>query len=185
MKRWCSSSFVLDWHHPGKLRAESQSQSSTSVFHLHSFANPIWSFLLGWKRQSSWQTLTIPCYFHYVRLPLIRLLQTLLFYFNLQCCQIQRLSTAPHQHIGNQLIHKEFSYPFNLNKTCAFFWDVIDLYLNSLLKYLGHFNTPACTDKNVFPTESSTTAECERAELFQKQSFSDCNVLLCNITGIK
>lgn len=67
----------------------------------------------------------------------------------------------------------------------SFFENVIDLYLNSLLKYLGHLNTPAYTDKNVFPSESSITAECERAELFQKQSFSDCNVLLCNITAIK
>lgn len=86
--------------------------------------------------------------------------------------------------MGNQQTHKEFSYPFNLNKICVFFWDVIDLYSYSL-KYLGHLNTPAYTDKNVFPSESSITAECERAELFQKQSFSDCNVLLCNITAIK
>lgn len=87
--------------------------------------------------------------------------------------------------MGNQQTYKEFFYPFNLNKICVFFWDVIDLYLNSLLKYLGHLNTPAYTDKNVFLTESSITAECVWAELFQKQSFSDCNVLLCNITGIK
>lgn len=76
--------------------------------------------------------------------------------------------------MGKQQIHKEFSYPFNLNNICVFFWDVNDLYSNSLLKYLRHFNTPAHTDKNVFPTDSSTTAECEWAVSKAKFQWLQC-----------